>query len=370
MTHSIQVKKQEMINAFLLFFVIHTCQIGVGIHGFQRVIYQDAKHDAWISVILIGVFTHIIAIFMIKTLEIYGSNDLYGIHNDIFGKWVGNFLNSLYVLYCAASFFMVLRNYIEVIQTWVFPNLQTWFISATLLLIVIYAFTGGLRVLVGLSFFSFFIGIWLLPLLAYPLNFTTPQSLLPVMETNIMGILNGAKSMTFTVIGFEILNIIYPFIKEKNKVQKYVHWGLLTTTIIYLAVILVSITYFSGEQLSKTIWATLSLFSIVSFPFLERFEFIAVCFWMLIILPNLCLFLWAAYRGTIRMVKISSTQFISIFSIVLFMLSLSIETRIQINTANGYFGQVAFYVVFVYPIILYFLAVMKKKYKSRQEQKE
>ncbi|EPD50586.1 spore germination protein (amino acid permease) [Paenisporosarcina sp. HGH0030] len=369
MNNTIHVKNQEMINAFLLFFVIHTIQVGVGIHGFQRVIYQDAKHDAWISVLLVGIATHIIAIIMIKTLEIYGSNDLYGIHQDIFGKWVGNFLNLLYILYCSTAFFSVLRNYIEVVQTWVFPNLSTWFISATLLLIVIYAFTGGLRVIVGISFFSFVLSIWLLPMLVYPLQFTSARSLLPIMETDIIGILKGAQSMTFTIAGFEILNVIYPFIKDKNKVQKHVHFGLLATTIIYLSVILVSITYFSPEQLNKSIWATLTLFSVVHFPFIERFEYIAVCFWMLVILPNLCLYLWAAYRGSLRLVKVNSNKFIWLFSVVIFMLSLSIETRTQINAVNTYFSKVGFYVIFVYPIFIYFLAIMKKKYRTRKEQK-
>lgn len=89
---------------------------------------------------------------MIKILQIYGSNDLYGIHQNIFGKWIGNFFNTIYILYCSTAFFTVLINYIEVVQTWVFPNVGTWFLTATLLLIVIYTFTGGLRVIVGVTF--------------------------------------------------------------------------------------------------------------------------------------------------------------------------------------------------------------------------
>lgn len=366
MKNLIQLNSKDMINAFLLFFVVHTTQVGVGIQGFQRVVYQEAKQDAWISVLLIGLLTHIIAFFMMKTLELYDSNDLYGIHQDVYGKWIGNFVNAFYVLYCSIAFFSVLRNYIEVIQTWVFPDLSTWFISCTLLLIVIYTFTGGLRVIVGISFFSFVFSIWLFPLLVYPLEFTTVQNLFPILESNMSGILKGAMSMSFTVIGFEVLYIIYPFVKDKKNVHKHVHLGLLVTTMIYLAVMLVSLTYFSGDQLSKTIWATLSLFSIISFPFIERFEYIAICFWMLIILPNLCLYLWAAYRGTIRVVKVSPNKFVWLFSAVIFFATLAVQTRTQINTINNYFGRVAFYIVFIYPVFLYLAAVAKKKFISRK----
>ena len=370
MKKSLQIRPSDTINAFLLFFIIHTAQIGIGIQGFQRIVYQDAKHDAWISVILAGLATHIIAIFMLKTLEIYGSNDLYGIHQDIYGKWMGNVFNIIYILYSSVAFFAVLRNYIDVVQSWVFPDLGTWFLAASLLLIIIYTFTGGLRVIVGITFFSVVLSLVLFPMLAFPMKYAEPRNLLPILEADIGEILKGLKTMSFTVIGFEILYIIYPFVKDKENAKKHIHFGLFATSIIYLSIILVTLTYFSGEQLTKTIWATLSLFSIVKFPFIERFEYIAVCFWMLIILPNLCLFTWSAFRGTRRLVNISAKKFVWIFSFIIFLVSLTFKTRFQINTFNDYFGQLAFYIVFIYPIILYFFATVKKKFQSRKEQVE
>ena len=367
MKNTLQISPKDTINAFLVFFVIHTIQVGVGIQGFQRVVFQDAKQDAWISVILAGIATHIIAIFMLKTLEMYDSQDLYGIHLDVFGLWIGNFLNFIYIFYCSLAFFAILQNYMEVIQTWVFPNLNAKFISASLLLLVLYTFIGGLRVMVGISFFSFILSIWLFPMLVYPLQFTEAKSLFPVLESNLTDILKGAQSMTFTIVGFEILNIIYPFIKEKEKVSKHLHLGLFVTTLMYLSIMLVSLTFFSEGQLNKTIWATLSLFGVIKLPFIERFEFIAVCFWLLIILPNLCLYLWAAYRGTTRIVKVKGTKFAWMFIITIFIGSIFITSRTQIDIFNNYFSQVAFYIVFAYPILLYIAAILKKKLSSEKE---
>ena len=367
MKNSIRLTPKDMFNAYLLFFVIHSTQIGVGIHGFQRIVYQDARHDAWISVLFAGLATHIVAFCMIKTLEAYGSNDLYGIQQDVYGKWIGNFLNVIYILYCSVAFFSVIRNYTEVIQAWIFPGISTWFVSATLLIIIIYTFTGGLRVMVGVSFFSIVLALWILPMLIFPLKFSSAESLFPILEANISSILKGAQSMTFTVIGFEILNVIYPFIKDKKNVKKHTHLALLATTFVYLSVMLVSITYYSEGELLKTIWATLTLFSIISFPFMERFEFVAVVFWMLIILPNLCLYLWAAYRGTIRLVNVSGTKFVWIFSLLIFIGTLMVQTRTQINMINTQFGKVAFYIVFVYPIFLYMITMLKKKFTSQKE---
>lgn len=369
MTNSIRLSPKDMINAYLLFFVIHSAQVGIGLQGFQRIVFQDAKHDAWISILLSGLATHIIAFCMIKTLEIYDSNDLYGIQQDIFGKWIGNFLNVIYILYCSLAFFSVLRNYIEVVQAWIFTDIAMWFLSATLLLIVIYAFTGGLRVIVGISFFSVILSLWILPMLIFPLKFSTVENLFPILESNFSDLLKGVQSMTLTIIGFEILNIIYPFIKDKKNVKKHVHLGLLATTLLYISFMLISITYYSEDELLKTVWATLSLFSFISFPFIERFEFFAVCFWMLIILPNLCLYLWAAYRGTLRFINISGTKFVWIFSFLAFIGILFIQTRLQMYKFDTIFNKVSLYIVFVYPIFLFAIAMLKKKFSSKKEQK-
>ncbi|SOC37346.1 GerAB/ArcD/ProY family transporter [Ureibacillus acetophenoni] len=362
MKQATQSKQYEKINAFLIFFVIVSCQIGVGIHGFQRVIYEEAKQDAWISVVLSFILAHIVVFIMFKTLEKFDGLDIYGIQKEVFGKILGKFLNLLYVIYCTFAFFAVLKNYIEVVNTWVFPYVNARFIAIAILLIVIYAVTGGLRVIVGISFFSFFFLLWIPPVLIFPLYYSNPNFLLPIME-DWAGILRGVYLMSFTIVGFEILNIIYPYIKEKERknANKYAQIGLLATFFLYITIMLITIMYFSGPQLERVIWATLTIFNIIEFPFVERIEIITICLWLLIVLPNLCLYLWAAYRGVSSIFKIELKKFIWIFASIIFIFTFIIRSRTEINTMNNYFGQISFYVVFVYPFLLYLFASIKKR---------
>ena len=366
MKDSQQLSANQKINAFLLIFIINACQVGVGIHGFQRIIYKDAKQDAWIAVIISFILAHIVAFIMLKTLNMYKDEDLYGIHQKIFGKYFGNFLNFLYAVYCSLAFFSILINYIEVINTWVFPYLSSMFLSASLLIIVIYTFVGGFRVMIGVTFFSFLLTLWIPIILLFPLKYADINFLLPILDNNYMGLLKGVYSMTFTIVGFELINIIYPYVKEKNKAQKFVHIGLLTTFFLYLSIMLVALTYFSGEQLSKLVWSTLTLFSIIRLPFIERIEIITICLWMIIILPNLCMYLWAAYRGFIRIKTISPTKFVWIFSILIFIISLFVKSRIQINRVNEIFSKTAFIIVFIYPFVLFIFALIKKLFSKRK----
>lgn len=364
----IDPKPQTLVNAFLLVFIIHSMQIGVGIQGFQRVIFMEAKHDAWISVILSGVFTAAIGWVMVKTLEIYQSADLYGIQYDIFGKWLGNLLNLIFVFYFLGGFYVIIRNYIEVIQAWIFPDLPTWFLSLSLLLLVSYGLNGGFRVIVGVSFFSIILTLWLIILLGYPLQFANWEYLLPLFEARMTEILSGARQMTFTVIGFEIIYTVYPFIKEKEKANRFMQLGLLFTTILYLAVMVLSLAYFSGGQLERTIWGTLSLFKIVRFPFIERFEYVAISFWVLIILPNMILYLWSASRGLGRIFGKSAKKMSWILLVALFLILQFSFTRTEINLVNDYYAKGAFYIVFIYPFALYGAALIKRKFSHKGDE--
>ncbi|WP_408056777.1 GerAB/ArcD/ProY family transporter [Ureibacillus massiliensis] len=367
LSKTIDAKQNQTINAFLLFYIIIACQVGVGIHGFQRVIYKEAKQDAWISVILIFLFAHLIIFVMIKTLEIYQNLDLYEIHQQVYGKIIGNFFNFIYLLYCTFAFFTVSKNYIEVINTWVFPYLNSFLLTISLLLIVIYAFTGGFRVIVGICVISFFFIWWIPPILFFPLTYSNINYLLPIFE-DFTSILKGSYAMSFTIVGFEILNIVYPFVKdnERKKVNKFSQLALLTTLGLYLLLMLVALTYFSGEQLSRTVWATLTMFSIIKLPFVERVEIITICLWLIIILPNLCLYMWAAYRGTFHIFKANPRWFYVIFSIIIVICTSLVNTRTQINHINNIFGNISFYIVFIYPLILFIFTLISKKFRKHR----
>ncbi|MED4078877.1 spore gernimation protein, partial [Lysinibacillus fusiformis] len=58
--------------------------------------------------------------------------------------------------------------------------------------------------------------------------------------------------------------------------------------------------------------------------------------------------------------------FVWIFSIIVFIFTMIIQTRTEINTINTVFGNIAFYVIFIYPILLWILAILKKKFSSKK----
>lgn len=366
MNVNLHPKEGLLFSAYLLFFIVHGVQTGVGVVGLPRIVYLIAQHDAWISVLLAGILTTVVLWFMLKMLKQYDSADLYGIHLDIFGKWIGNSLSLIYMLYMISTFFVIFMNYVEIVQVWIFPNLATWQLSLVLILLAVYAVYGGIRIIVGVAYLSVIGTMWILFVAFIPLRYADFSHLFPIMNVSVGAILKGAKSTTLSMMGFELIMFVYPYIKEKKKSMKYVQIANAFTTILFTIITLISIVFFAGDSIKATIWPVLSMFKIVRLPNLERFEFIAVSFWMLIILPNLCLYLWSASKGVSRVLKRKQKTGIWVIALLAFGATFFFRARYQMNMVTDLVAKTGFYMAICYPVVLSSIVLVKKWWLKRR----
>ncbi|MCR8983573.1 spore germination protein [Brevibacillus laterosporus] len=354
-----------MFNTVLLIYALHSVQIGIGILGFQRYVYQHAGHDSWISVILAGCLLSFILWIMVKTLRIFDYYDLFLIHYTVFGRWIGRLLNALYVGYLLLAPFIVIMNYIDMVQTWIFLDMPNWVLSLLILLLVAYGVTGGIRTVVGFAYLAVILTLWLIPLVFFASPYLFWNHLLPIGEHSLNEILLGTKSMSFSLLGFELLYFMYPFIKGKKKVSRYVQWASLSITCMYLLVMVVTLAFFSGPQLMRNNWATFAMYKIVQLPFLERFEYIAVCLWLLIVLPNIMLYFWAAIRGMKCVFTFTENQSLSICLVLIFSLCLLFRTRNQIESISNIMATIGIIVAFAYPLFLFTWVFIREKWLKK-----
>jgi len=364
---NVQPKEGLLVNAFLVMFFIHAAQTGVGLVGLPRIVFLAAKHDAWISVFLGGLLSAFVLAMIVLMLKKYDSADLYGIHVDVFGKWLGNALNIFYMMYMSISFFVILMNYIEIVQVWIFPELPTWQISLALILLTIYAVNGGIRIIVGVAFMSVLGTLWMVFILLVPMEYSDPKNLLPLLNTDLKHIINGVYKTSLSLMGFELLMFLYPYVKDKKKLFMYSQIGNIYTTFVFTAVTMVCITFFAENGLARTIWPVLSMFKIVRLPNLERFEFIAVSFWMLVILPNMCSYLWAASKGFNRIINWKQKKGIWIIGVLVWGGTFFIKARYQMNELTDFVAQLGFLAAFCYPVLLSMIVLVKKWFQRRKK---
>jgi spore germination protein (amino acid permease) len=357
------IKDQYLVSGFLVFFLIHGMQIGIGILGFQRGVVKEAGYDGWISVLLAGLVVHII-IFCIYLLLKRANGDLISIHQQLFGKWIGNTFSLLVCIYFISLAAIVLRAYIEIIQVWMFMDLPTWVMALIAFGLLYYVVAGGFRSVVGLTFLGVIIPIPLYFMLLMPLEFAHFINLVPIFKHTISEIALGSKETTLSFLGFEILLLYYPFLKDRQFTQKWAQLGAFVTTIVYTSIMLISLAFYSEEQLNKTIWATLTLYKVVQLPFLERFEYIGVSLWVLFIVPNIALALWAASRGAKRVFNMNQRIALFIALLAVTAIVLLLPTRQEIGLFGEWVSNFGFYFVFVYIPMLVIIQTIVMKFKK------
>ncbi|GGK08359.1 germination protein GerB [Lentibacillus kapialis] len=364
---NLKVKQGLRIRAFYLFFIMSGIQIGVGVMGTPKYIFLDAQQDSWISVLMAYAAMLIVLWVMLLILKSYDNADILGIQVDIFGTWIGKLLGTVYMLYFAFVLLVVLVTYIDVVQLFIFPQINTWLLGFLLLSLVVYCVAGGLRSIVGVVFLFFILSHWLLLLLAKPISLIDISNYQPVWQASMIDLLKGAKSTTFTFTGFEIIFWIYPFIRNKNQVWRPIFLGATWSAGIILLNTLIVIGYFSATQARTIEWSVLSLFKIVELPFIARFDFIVVAEWMMITLPTMMLLMWAITQGMKRLYHVPKRITLYAAALIFLVVCGFIDEHHLIMALNNQANSIAFWIIFVYPLALLPIVKLKKAWQSRSK---
>lgn len=363
-------KLNYQFHAYLLFFIISNTQIGIGIFNYERTIFQAAGHDAWVSVLFAGLVTHVLVWIIIHMLEKYESADLYGIHYDLFGKWVGSLFNLMYMLYYLFVTATIIREYVEVVQAWIFPDLSTWVLVLLITLLAVYAAYGGIRVIIGMCVLGFVVIVLTSVFFYYPLRYAVWTQLLPIMETAPLKVVQGSLRMSFSLAGFELLMLLYPYIRNKKKAHLHAQISILYTNLVYIFIMIVAIIYFSPCQLRRSIWPSVNLLKIVKFSYLERIEFIVVSVWMLLAVTGILLNMWAVTRGFKRMWNMKPKITVWVVSLLAIAIAIYMESHEQIEKSGALLGKAAVVFSYVYPIVLFAIVMIVFAVRKRRQAQE
>jgi spore germination protein AB len=352
------------ISPFMAAFVVVSMQIGIGVLGFQRIISKDAGYDAWMSVIGAGLAVHIIVWIMYKICEGV-DGDVMTANIFVFGKTIGNSINTLFIVYFTMSCLTLVSGLIEVIRTWMFPSMHPIFFAFVYLLLGVYIVNGGFRTVVGISLFGIVVPAYLVLSFIAPIRYGDFTNLLPIFDHTPVQMMKGAYNMTLTYLGYGVLLFIYPFIKKPKESKKWVHMGLAATMLFYTVLAVITFAYFPISLLQKSIWATLEMWKIVKLPFIERFEYLGLANWALIILPNVAISLWVASRVVKRVYHISQRKAVLFIATVVVISVLILDSRERINIFHDLQAKAGFFLAFCYTPFLYISLLIKKKVNAK-----
>lgn len=361
-----EIKKENKISPTLVFFLIHSMQIGISILGFQSQVAKAVGQDAWIVVLLAGLLMHVIIYLMYKLLS-YKETSLLAIHNGLFGKFIGNSLSMVFLVFYLAVGILVIRIYIEIVQVWVFPQWRTWSFGLIFVLIIYSIISGGFRTVVGMSFFGVVIPAYLIFSFFWPIEYSHYTRFLPILNHSIGEMFTGVAAAIPLYIGISTLLFYYPFINEPKKSQKWAHIGNLVSTLLYLTVTAVTTAYYGSEQLSRLVYPTLGAWKIVELPFAERFEFIGIASWLFVIMPNCCVPIWCIGYSVKQMFKVQHRITLCVTLILIYIFVTLLRTRTQIDAFSTRVVNFGIIILCGYIPFLTAIQVVKNKWGKRKQ---
>ncbi|WP_212935948.1 spore germination protein [Bacillus hominis] len=358
-----KVQEKYQISPIFVFFLIHSAQFGAGVLGFARIIAKAAGYDGWIGVLIIGICIHIL-IWMMYFLLKETNGNLVDLHRQTFGKWLGNSVTLIFMAYFLIISISVIRTYVEIIQVWMFPTASTWMLTIFLCLASYYIISSGFRVITGICVISVGGTLGYLFLSLFVLKYSHLSNLLPVFTHSFSDILKAANLSIYSMTGFEIYLMVYPFVKNPKQSHKFAQYGALFSNLLYLFSTLLAFSFFSEKQLLKTIWSQLSMTQVIQLPFIERLEYIAISGYALTIITSFILPLWAATRGTHEIFRVKQRGVLIAFILITLIVSQLLTNRHDINTFISNSGKASFWLMYVYIPILFIIVWVKRKWKK------
>ncbi|RTZ54024.1 hypothetical protein EKO25_20115 [Bacillus sp. SAJ1] len=214
-------------------------------------------------------------------------------------------------------------------------------------------------------FFSFVLPFYIIFIQGFTLHFADFRHFLPVFDHSLGDVMKSAENMSLANSGYETLMLFYPYIKSPNKARKWGQLSIIFTTILYLFTTFLTFAFFAQTELKKEIWPTLTAYKIVKLPVVERFEFIGIANWCLIILPSICLSIWCAGRLLKRTIKLNLKYSVPILCTLILFGCIVIKTRSEIDILNSIINDLGFFLGYIYIPILFVLLWLVTKIRSK-----
>ena len=351
----------------LYFFIVQT-QIGIGLLSLPNTVESTAKGDGWISTLIAGLAVQITLIIYWLLLKRYPDHIYPEITKKILGKYVGKLCNLIIYLYFILIGSLALTLYIKSINQWLLPLTPIWVLSLIIILSSIYLTISELRI-ISRFFVLASILIILLVLLSL-FTFALPKEyhfILPIGHSGVKNILLGSTKSLISMLGFEGLLLIFPFILDTQKgILKTASFANLSVTTLYTYFILLCLVTFSPEQLTQIQEPVLYLFKALSFEMFDRLDLIFLSVWIVPMTTSVIAYIFFSAK-TISKEK-SFKKVVCLSGIAIFIISVLPLEEDYLALFNKYVTYLSYFVVFALPLLLLCLSFIITKTERSENQ--
>jgi len=258
--------------------------IGVGFLALPNQVAKEAKNDAGIATIVGGIYPLYFAMLSIYYCKKHPNEDVLKLSKKYLGNIIGIICNILFM--AQFMFFLAAgaNGYKNVLVTYATQFLSPMRVFLIVISIGAYVNFVGLKPLARINKIALFFTIAVTSILSMSLIRGRYLNLLPLFGTGVTSIIKGSLKSAYAYTGMEGVLLLYPLMKNKDKIAAV---SLKATTLvisIYGWVVLMSIYYLGYKVTTKTLWPVLLVTESANLPFINSFRLVFILFWSINVL--------------------------------------------------------------------------------------
>ncbi|MCY6485594.1 endospore germination permease [Clostridium aestuarii] len=276
---------KNIVSKYDLFVTTVVTVIGTGIFSYPSELCKFVGSDAWIVILLAGVIFVPLLYLLHKSVELNNYARFIDILQNNFGNVMGKIIAFVFASMGIFIISLQMRTFIEVMKMYLLQRTPTEFMLLVMILTGTFLIRGEFEDIIKfneLAFWLMFIPVFLaIPFIL--LNEADFTNIFPILSHKPIEYLKAGSNSFYSFLGFGILYMILPFLKEKKSIIKVTFRSLVFIIVFYILVIMTTIIVFTSKYNTQLLWPTITMISIVDIPgtFVERWEGIAMVFWLL-----------------------------------------------------------------------------------------
>jgi spore germination protein len=275
-------KKQSYLTVSQFALTIFGSIVGVGILSLPNGVVKEAHQDGWISTLVGGIYPLYVVIIARYISKKYPNDSILILSKKYFGRLFGSIFNLIFATYFIFTASMIASFYTNLMRNYIVGFLTPFKIIAILFICIIYAVYRDLKVIGRISEISFYLTILLLLSPIPALQHENMTNIYPVFGSGFSSIVKGSLKSTFAYGGAEIILLIYPFLKEKNKMMTSSLISVALVIFLYVWCVFITTHYLGPDIVTKNYWSLLLVMGSVTITVINNYRYIFMLLWSLI----------------------------------------------------------------------------------------
>lgn len=312
--------------------IVQSSMIAIGILTLAKGAAKYAYQDAWISVIIGGIYPIVVVIlasFIDKKMNHY---NFWQINNEVYGKFLSYIIIIVFIAVFSFSQLSIISGYINILHVILVAFIPQYVILITVMLLTLYTAINGLNIVGRLSEIVFYLVIFLI---FVTMSLISQGNIINVMPffSSFKNVLSAIPDSLYSYAGVELSYVVISFITNVKNTRKSGIYGVLTVIVSYTVNVFVTIWCIGWEMTSKHLYPSLYVASSVRIPLIENARTVIMIIWSFVIFRILACELFASSFCLSKATNISYQKSCIIITALLIPLSfflLTVHNRAKI----------------------------------------